>query len=348
MKSSSYHIESLDHLGLVAGMCKELGIAAFFDELLPNQSPYKNISYGETVVAMILNGLGFTARTLHMFPEFHANKPLDKLIRNGLKPDHINDKVLGRTLDKLYELGVSSLYSMLAQKVVKKLKLKCRSINMDTTSFHVDGQYDVDKDTKAINICHGHSRDHRPDLKQAILLLITENKAGIPLFMKASSGNINDTTNFNQLITAHIKSMKAALNHKYLIADAALYCAANIKKLHEQKQYFISRVPAKLKEASELIKNSHLMSFNVVDGSPTYKVSEVASEYGDVTQRWLIFYSSDAARRDLKALNARMLRQSKKETKALNKLCKEVYACKEDAIKAFNHWRQSVNIATLT
>ena len=31
---------------------------------------------------------------------------------------------------------------------------------MDTTSFHVDGQYDVDKDTKAINICHGHSRDH--------------------------------------------------------------------------------------------------------------------------------------------------------------------------------------------
>ena len=32
-----------------------------------------------------------------------------------------------------------------------------------------------------INITKGYSRDHRPDLNQAILQLIVENQAGIPL-----------------------------------------------------------------------------------------------------------------------------------------------------------------------
>ena len=57
MKLGMYNIKQLDHLGLVAGMCKELGIAEFIDNLMPNQSSNKHISYGETVVAMIRNGL---------------------------------------------------------------------------------------------------------------------------------------------------------------------------------------------------------------------------------------------------------------------------------------------------
>ena len=174
MKSGMYNIKQLDHLGLVAGMCKELGIAEFIDNLMPNQSSNKHISYGETVVAMILNGLGFTARTLHMFPEYHSNKPLDTLIRSGIKSEHVNDKVLGRTLDKLYQLGVSDIYSALAQKVVKKLKLPCKSAHLDTTSFHVDGEYKSntteetadEEEDRCIKICHGYSRDHRPDLNK--------------------------------------------------------------------------------------------------------------------------------------------------------------------------------------
>ena len=234
MRPHQFHIQRIDHLGLVAGMCKELGIANFLDSLVPNQSETRNISFGETIVSMLLNGLGFTARTLHMFPEFHADKPLDKLIRPGIEPEHINESVLSRALDQVFELGVSEVYLSLAVKAVNVLKLPCKALNLDSTSFHVDGRYnsesDIDEeDLNCIKLCRGYSRDHRPELNQAILLLMTENQAGIPVFMAASSGNINDNTNFKKVISHHLKSYKAALNNRYLIGDAAMYTTENVQ-----------------------------------------------------------------------------------------------------------------------
>jgi len=48
-----------------------------------------------------------------------------------------------------------------------------------------------------------------------ILNLITENQAGIPVYMKAHSGNKNDTETFKKLIKSHISSLKAAQKSSY-------------------------------------------------------------------------------------------------------------------------------------
>jgi len=141
MSPVQYRSQAIDHLGLVAGMCKELGIAEYIDRRASKDSEEWNISHGEAVVAMIINGLGFNGRTLHMYSQFFANKPLDRLIRDGIEPEHINDKVLGRTLDTLFDQDVSKVYSELAIKVVKLLKLPCNSVHLDGTNFHLDGRY---------------------------------------------------------------------------------------------------------------------------------------------------------------------------------------------------------------
>ncbi|NQY87982.1 MAG: hypothetical protein HRT51_09575 [Colwellia sp.] len=72
-------------------------------------------------------------------------------------------------------------------------------MNLDSTSFHLDGKYFHDEDLKAIHITRGYSRDHRPELNQVILKLMTENKAGIPVYMQAASGKINDNEGFEIL-----------------------------------------------------------------------------------------------------------------------------------------------------
>lgn len=180
MSSSKYVTKSLDHLGLISVLCQELGISKFIDEQLPNQSDHRHISYGQLLVAMILNGLGFVSRTLHMVPDYFSDKPVERLIGVGIKAEHINDDALGRLLDKLYELGVSELYQGLSERVVSHLGLPCDLVHLDSTSFHVDGEYLADIDAKGIRITKGYSRDHRPDLNQVILNLITENQAGIP------------------------------------------------------------------------------------------------------------------------------------------------------------------------
>jgi transposase len=56
---------------------------------------------------------------------------------------------------------------------------------LDSTSIHVDGQYKNEDGNTAIQLVRGYSRDHRPELNQVVLNLITENKAGIPVYMQA-------------------------------------------------------------------------------------------------------------------------------------------------------------------
>ncbi len=63
-----YRTQTTDHIGLVAGVCKELWIVEHMDRRTPKTSHDWKVSHGEAVVAMIINGLGFfTGQSLHMF-----------------------------------------------------------------------------------------------------------------------------------------------------------------------------------------------------------------------------------------------------------------------------------------
>lgn len=50
---------SMDHHGLVAAVCKDLGIGEKIDARISNQDKRRVVSAGKAVIAMILNGLGF-------------------------------------------------------------------------------------------------------------------------------------------------------------------------------------------------------------------------------------------------------------------------------------------------
>ncbi len=336
MNLPDYTSKSIDHLGLVSALCNELGVAEFIDNQIPNQSEHRHISYGQLLVAMILNGLGFVSRTLHMYPAYFADKPIERLLGAGIKAEHINDDVLGRCLDKLYEHGVSDLYQNLSEKVVLHLGLPCKSVHLDSTSFHVDGEYDTESDTNAIRLTKGYSRDHRPDLNQVILNLITENQAGIPVYMQACSGNTNDSEGFKKLVKSHVSSLKAAQRSRYLVADAALYVAETIQALQEQGQFFITRVPQKLVEAKALIKNQSQLTLEpFCEG---YSGAWVDSNYAGVPQKWLFIRSAQATKREQHTLCKNILKSTEQSMKSFNKLCRETFACAQDAEKALARW----------
>jgi len=344
--SNAYSTQSFDHLGLVAGMCQELGVAEHFDQAHPNQSEHRHISCGQLVVSMLLNGLGFVGRTLHMYPQYFAEKPVERLIGEGIKAEHINDDALGRCLDQLYETGVSDLYQGLSEKVVTHLGLPCEGINLDSTSLHVDGQYSSDgSQTHAVELVRGYSRDHRPELNQVVLNLITENQAGIPVYMKAASGNINDAQGFKTIVKEHIKSLKAAQKSRYFIADAALYVAETIQSLDEQKQLFITRVPQKIIQAKQLItEHSQTTLEPICEG---YSGQWVDSDYAGVKQRWLLIRSEQAGKREQKTLAKKMLKTTEQTIKTFKKLCQQRFACIQDAEKTLSHWEKKQTMVTV-
>ena len=69
----------MDHYGLVAAICQELKIAEKIDSRLP-QDPQRKVSPGTAVVAMIINGLGFTNRRLYLTHQFFESKPIAQLL----------------------------------------------------------------------------------------------------------------------------------------------------------------------------------------------------------------------------------------------------------------------------
>ncbi len=53
-----------------------------------------------------------------------------------------------------------------------------------------------------INITHGHSKDHRPDLKQLVLSLTTTGDSSFPIWLEALSGNSSDKSSFIKTINS--------------------------------------------------------------------------------------------------------------------------------------------------
>ena len=64
---TDYTSKILDHLGIVATVCKEIGLADEINRIVGVDSRQK-VTCGEAVVAMILNALGFVDRPLYLSP----------------------------------------------------------------------------------------------------------------------------------------------------------------------------------------------------------------------------------------------------------------------------------------
>src|SRR5438093_9041836 len=195
------HVERLDHLGLIASVIKDLGLIRMIDaRIVPDEQ--EEITPGEAVAGMILNGLGFANRPLSLTPQFFANKPLDLLLRQGIAAEMFNRFKLGRTLDEASAYGCDLLFSELALAVCAQEGIDLRFNHLDTTSFALTGAYIPDSDEQAITITHGHSKDHRPDLKQAVLELMVSQDGGVPFVSKSWDGNTSDTVIFQERAAA--------------------------------------------------------------------------------------------------------------------------------------------------
>src|SRR5438094_2485093 len=243
-------VERLDHLGLIASVMKDLGLIAMIDRrLVPDVQEV--ITPGEAVAGMILNGLGFANRPLSLTPQFFANKPLDLLFRNGIDAEMFNRFKLGRALDEAYAYGCNLLFEELALAVCTHEGIDLRFNHLDTTSFCLTGEYIPDSDEHAICITHGYSKDHRPDLKQAVLELMVSQDGGVPFVSKSWDGNTSDTVIFQERAAALLATFQRSPTPRYLVADSKLYHEANAANLLALG--FITRIPNTLNLVSQVI-----------------------------------------------------------------------------------------------
>jgi len=130
MAEITYATQRLDHLGIVAGICREVDLVGQIDRMVGPTN--RQVSVGEAMQAMVLNALGFASRPLYLIPEFFANKPLDRLLRPGLTAEMLNDDSLGRALDLLYETGLTEIFAQVASHALRLFGIQYRFVHLDT------------------------------------------------------------------------------------------------------------------------------------------------------------------------------------------------------------------------
>jgi len=205
----TYKTQRIDHLGIVAGVCQEISLIEQIDKQV--KASERKVSCGKGTQAMILNALGFVGRALYLTSDYFDNKPVDLLIGPELSAADFNDDTLARCLDDLYEAGVTEVFYKVATHALQVYGIQSKFVHLDSSSFHLHGSYDEQEpNEETITITYGYSKDHRPDLKQVVVQLITSYKSALPVWFEALSGNSNDKKTFTETVKAYCKQLSTS------------------------------------------------------------------------------------------------------------------------------------------
>jgi transposase len=253
------------------------------------------------------------------------------LFREGIDAEMFNRFTLGRTLDEVYTYGCDLLCEELARAIGAHAGIDLRFNHLDTTSVALTGESVPDHDEHAIRSTHGYSKDHRPDLKQAVLELIVSQDGGVPFVSKSWDGNTSDTRVFQERAEALMSAFKDTPSPRYLVADAKLYCEDNAA--HLAQLGFITRMPATLKVVSQVMSQALQQdTWEPFDDDTRYQPLEWCHD--GMAQRWLVVSSHAARERAEATLNNATQREYEAITKQLFHLPAQRFGAPEAAQEA--------------
>lgn len=204
--------------------------------------------------------------------------------------------------------------------------------SLDTTSISLTGEYDSTLDEHCVQIKHGHSKDHRPDLKQVVVELMVSQDGGIPLLLKIVDGNASDNTIFKERCKALVENMKAGTWNDYcLIADSKLYHQKNADYLKQLN--FITRAPNTIKAVQEAIHQAcesedwhSTQSMHQAISYQPMKVTHLGFE-----QRWIVLRSDDSQVRATKKVDKAIKKEALAIEKLISFMRRNSFSCKNDA-----------------
>jgi len=202
--------------------------------------------------------LGVLVRNLvlHREPVYALGEwaaPFDPAVL-GLNKDRVhllNDDRVGRALLSLFDADRASLLNKLVLGAVAEFSIDCSQLHNDSTSVKLTGVYGNatgvtrgDKPTVAAK--RGHSKDHRPDLKQLVYILTVTADGAVPVACRTTDGNVEDST-------THIATWDGLVellgrSDFLYVADSKLATRANMSHIAKNHGRFVSVLPASRRE----------------------------------------------------------------------------------------------------
>jgi hypothetical protein len=109
----------------------------------------------------------------------------------------LNDDRVGRALTRLFDADRASLLTELIVGVVAEFNVDTAEMHNDSTSVSVHGQYQTAdgsprRGKPTPEVTFGHSKDHRPDLKQLVWILTVSADGAVPMAYRLADGDTSD------------------------------------------------------------------------------------------------------------------------------------------------------------
>ena len=163
----------------------------------------------------------------------------------------IGDDRLGRALERLFEADRSTLQTQVVLSLIKAFELKMDQIHNDTTSISVSGKYSA-QDSEGIQLKRGHSKDHRPDLKQLVYSLCVTRDGAVPIHFKSYDGNCTDDT-IQWETWNSIRTLLQRPDFTY-VGDSKLCVTDTLKRIDGEHGFFVTVVPRTRVETKDFAK----------------------------------------------------------------------------------------------
>jgi len=335
---------SVKHLPIVKAYAERLGLVELVNHLVPSQM---ELPPGIFFLGMVLDTLS-GRNPLYRVEHFFEEQDTELLLGKKVNAKSFNDVNLGRFLDKVFDIGAVKIFKEISIRAVSTFGLDCQHVHFDTTSRSVFGDYET-YGNNPFEITYGHSKDHRPDLKQFLISMLCVDR-NVPIFGKIEDGNASDkSVNHDVLseISKHMAAHGLGTGAFIYIADSAAITKKNLKAIG-QDILFISRLPATYKECDRAIKEAVAKDVwedvgVIAKTKPTakrpaayYKSYETkVTLYGE-TYRAVVIHSSAHDRRRQKRIERKLLEEKKALTGKCREVAKTDYFCREDAEAAAN------------
>lgn len=183
--------EQINDIPLLVGIMSEMGIQTMLDRSLKEHGSWQGISVGTLVVIWLSYMLTEQDHRMVMVRQWVAARQhmFEKLLGIELRETDCSDDRLAQVLNLLgYEETQRQLDETLSQHWIQAYALPTQTVRFDTTSVSV--YHTVDNPESLLQF--GHSKDHRPDLRQFKIMLSTLDPLGMPLSCQIVSGQRAD------------------------------------------------------------------------------------------------------------------------------------------------------------
>ena len=250
------HSERLGPLPLINHFLQRIGLEQLLDQHVPTRDRRSAVSHAQAL-GVLLRSIIVEREPIYRQQQTAVSFAPELFGLSAAQMGHLGDDRIGRALDRLFDAERAGLLTQVVLAVGQKFAVRFAELHNDSTSVRFCGQYrgasgHSIRGRTAPAITYGYSKDHRPDLKQLLLILTTEAEGGVPVQFRVADGNTNDSTTHIQTWDA-LRALAGRADFLY-VADSKLCSRDNLDHIHRAGGRFVTVMPRTRLEDAEFRK----------------------------------------------------------------------------------------------